>query len=71
MPHNCAMTDIESPCIGVCALNAEAVCTGCGRSIDEIAEWSQAGSTRRDAVIAAARVRLTRLKQPQSTAAPE
>jgi len=31
---------IASPCIGVCALDAEDVCIGCFRTADEITEWS-------------------------------
>ena len=30
-----------SPCINVCVLDAQPVCTGCGRTIDEIARWAQ------------------------------
>ena len=30
-----------SPCIKVCVLDAAARCTGCGRTIDEIARWAQ------------------------------
>ncbi len=56
------MTEIESPCVNVCVLNAEAVCVGCGRSIDEIAEWGQASEARRGIVVEAARERLARLK---------
>ena len=31
---------ILTPCIGVCELDAEGICRGCQRSIDEIARWS-------------------------------
>ncbi|MGH8188620.1 MAG: DUF1289 domain-containing protein, partial [Steroidobacteraceae bacterium] len=31
----------ESPCIKVCVLDAESICIGCGRTIDEIAGWSR------------------------------
>lgn len=50
--------DIASPCVGVCKLDAYSNCTGCGRSIAEIAEWSRAGNPRRLVVIANARLRL-------------
>lgn len=33
------MSDLKSPCIQVCALNKEDVCTGCWRSVKEIQEW--------------------------------
>jgi hypothetical protein len=29
-----------SPCIEICKLNENAVCTGCKRTIAEIAQWS-------------------------------
>ncbi|WP_425517668.1 DUF1289 domain-containing protein [Stenotrophomonas geniculata] len=31
---------VASPCIGVCTLDPDRQCTGCGRHIDEIARWS-------------------------------
>jgi predicted Fe-S protein YdhL (DUF1289 family) len=31
------MATEESPCVGVCKLDARDVCIGCGRHIDEIA----------------------------------
>ena len=34
-------TAVCSPCIKVCLLDGEGVCTGCGRHIDEIAAWSR------------------------------
>lgn len=30
---------ILSPCRNLCALDAARVCTGCGRTIDEIVHW--------------------------------
>jgi predicted Fe-S protein YdhL (DUF1289 family) len=34
------MTDIESPCLKVCAVDpACALCVGCGRTMAEIAGW--------------------------------
>ena len=34
--------EIESPCIKVCVIHPEArLCTGCLRTIDEIARWSR------------------------------
>jgi predicted Fe-S protein YdhL (DUF1289 family) len=31
----------RSPCVQVCALDAQGVCVGCGRLIDEIVAWRQ------------------------------
>lgn len=30
---------ISSPCVSICVLNDEDVCTGCYRTVDEIREW--------------------------------
>ena len=35
------MTAIQSPCIGVCTLDALGQCTGCFRSGEEIANWQR------------------------------
>jgi uncharacterized protein len=38
---------MESPCINVCVIDAQTnLCTGCHRSLSEIAQWSQL--TRQD-----------------------
>lgn len=43
---------IESPCIGVCMINAEEErCFGCFRTLDEIAAWSTMTSAEREAVM--------------------
>jgi predicted Fe-S protein YdhL (DUF1289 family) len=33
-------TPLPSPCVGVCLTNAENICTGCFRNIDEISGWA-------------------------------
>lgn len=44
--------EIESPCVNVCVIHPEArVCTGCLRSIDEIATWSRMTAEERRAVM--------------------
>lgn len=36
-----SMTAIETPCVKICALDPRArLCTGCGRTIEEIARWA-------------------------------
>ncbi len=41
---------METPCIHVCVIDAvRAMCTGCGRSLDEIARWSQLTAEERAA----------------------
>ncbi|MGH8737571.1 MAG: DUF1289 domain-containing protein [Burkholderiales bacterium] len=51
---------IDSPCINVCHMSPRlGVCTGCCRTLDEIARWSELGQAERARVIAA----LTRRRQ--------
>ncbi len=54
---------IESPCTGVCEIDTSvAFCRGCGRSLDEIADWSVVDDPRRRAILAALPDRLAQLK---------
>lgn len=49
---------LSSPCIGVCKLDAaRAACTGCGRTLAEIAAWPGLDEAARRAIMA-------RLKRP-------
>lgn len=42
-----------SPCVKRCALAAcQAICTGCGRTRDEIATWGRMTNERRQAIMA-------------------
>ena len=41
-----------SPCVNVCILDAARNCTGCGRTIDEIARWGQMSAAEQWQVIA-------------------
>lgn len=41
----------DSPCIGLCQTDAERVCLGCGRHIDEIVEWPFADDRRREEIL--------------------
>ncbi len=44
--------EVESPCIKVCVVHPETrLCTGCARSIDEIAIWSRLTPDARRAII--------------------
>jgi predicted Fe-S protein YdhL (DUF1289 family) len=44
--------EVESPCIKVCVVHPETrLCTGCARSIDEIAAWSRLTPVARRAII--------------------
>jgi len=55
-----------SPCTGVCKLNLSGVCRGCGRALDEIAEWPVASDTRRRAIREAARQRLALIRRKKT-----
>jgi predicted Fe-S protein YdhL (DUF1289 family) len=41
------MSDVASPCVRNCCLDEKEVCLGCGRSLDEIKAWSEAGDAER------------------------
>lgn len=39
---------MESPCVDVCTIDQKTgLCIGCGRTLDEIAAWSQLGGPER------------------------
>jgi predicted Fe-S protein YdhL (DUF1289 family) len=40
-----------SPCINICQLDAQGLCVGCRRSLDEIAEWPGASEARRREIL--------------------
>jgi len=42
---------VASPCIQVCVLDAQQICTGCGRSLEEIASWSQLSPAQQQHVV--------------------
>ncbi|MGH7124549.1 MAG: DUF1289 domain-containing protein [Stellaceae bacterium] len=47
----------DSPCRRACTLDREDICVGCGRTLDEILEWSRAPTERKQAIVAAADLR--------------
>ncbi len=47
-----AQPPISTPCINVCAIDARSgLCTGCARSLEEIARWSRLTERERRAVM--------------------
>lgn len=48
---------VKSPCISVCVLNPDNVCTGCYRSGQEISYWGRYSNEEKEAVLARARER--------------
>ncbi len=56
--------EIESPCVRVCVVHPEErICTGCFRTIDEIAGWSKLPNEERRAIMEALPDRAGRLKK--------
>ena len=53
-----------SPCQRKCCLDEQDICLGCGRSMQEILDWGQAGSARREQISQAAEARLRQRKAP-------
>ena len=59
-----ARDEVESPCVKVCVVHpTERICTGCFRTIDEIAGWSLMSAAERRAVIAELPERAPRLRR--------
>ena len=53
------MTEIvKSPCISVCALDTDDICTGCFRSLREIGDWSSYSNDEKREVVTEARQRM-------------
>ncbi|MBQ1500148.1 MAG: DUF1289 domain-containing protein [Sphingomonas sp.] len=54
---------IESPCVSICVMDAATGwCIGCGRTLAEIARWSETDQADRDAVMAALPARMEQLE---------
>ena len=54
---------VESPCKKLCALNADDVCVGCGRTREEIGAWTMMTDATRSEVKTLAKQRLQTLGQ--------
>jgi predicted Fe-S protein YdhL (DUF1289 family) len=48
---------VASPCRNICVVK-QGLCTGCGRTLDEIAAWPTAPDPQRLAIVARAAARL-------------
>ncbi|MCQ4313166.1 DUF1289 domain-containing protein [Stutzerimonas sp. VN223-3] len=42
---------VASPCVSICALDEDDICTGCQRSVDEILRWSRMDNAERRDVL--------------------
>ncbi|WP_460456883.1 DUF1289 domain-containing protein [Arenimonas alkanexedens] len=60
-------TEPASPCVRNCCLDAQDVCLGCGRRIDEITHWHTAEQHEREAILARAAQRQAVRRSPRNT----
>ncbi|AXM98188.1 DUF1289 domain-containing protein [Pseudomonas plecoglossicida] len=42
---------VASPCVSICALDEQDVCTGCQRTVAEIGRWGRMDNAERRAVL--------------------
>ncbi len=53
MSEEWSRDEVESPCVRICLIHPETrLCTGCARTIDEIAAWSRLSPEARRAILA-------------------
>lgn len=43
---------VKSPCVSICALDEQDICTGCQRTADEITRWGRMDNAERRQVLA-------------------
>jgi iron complex transport system substrate-binding protein len=43
---------VATPCVGICRLNEQGVCVGCGRTIEQISAWRDMGASERLRIMA-------------------
>jgi hypothetical protein len=54
---------MESPCVKICTFDpVSGLCAGCGRTLDEIAEWSGLGDDERLRIMAELAERIKKLR---------
>jgi uncharacterized protein len=59
---------IESPCIGVCAIDPTTdCCEGCFRTLEEIASWSTSSAVERRQILDGAERRRTEQTKPEAS----
>lgn len=51
VPENPDQPPVPSPCRQICQLDEDEVCVGCGRTIVEIATWTQMSDDEKQAVL--------------------
>lgn len=64
-PRRADDDNVPSPCISICVLDAsQSYCTGCGRTLREIATWTDMSADEKRAVVASLAERLARAHTP-------
>lgn len=54
------MNAVSSPCVRLCVIDpASKLCEGCGRTLQEIADWSRLSEAQRLAIMATLEARLS------------
>nr|WP_314483470.1 DUF1289 domain-containing protein [uncultured Pseudomonas sp.] len=49
--NNAAERPVASPCVNICALDEQDICTGCQRSVSEIGRWGRMTNDERRVVL--------------------
>ena len=61
------MSAISSPCIKICVIDpVRKLCQGCGRTLEEIAQWSRLAEAERLAIMATLEERLNPSRDGQA-----
>jgi len=42
---------VDSPCVGVCRVDTDFICIGCGRHIEDIMRWRDMSDAERQAAL--------------------
>ncbi|WP_332694261.1 DUF1289 domain-containing protein [Bosea sp. (in: a-proteobacteria)] len=65
------MNPASSPCIRICVIDpASKLCEGCGRTLQEIAQWSRLSEVERLAIMAVLPERLSRPREDAAASLP-
>lgn len=65
MPEADPISEVPSPCTGVCQLDSQGVCLGCHRRMNEIAAWGRLTAEQKAEILRRTKVRHAHRDQPQ------
>jgi len=57
MNKNEQRNSVKSPCVSICALDNDDICTGCHRSGDEISTWGVMSDAQKRTVLEQVKIR--------------